>query len=250
MAPFAYRKASFSGSNRPFCRVCPQLDEPIISGLPPPPSPPAAPRETRRPDPPSARSCLSFEIHHNTPNTGASHAAVFPVDRRIPRPDLEHRHPSFPPQGLQPLEHPRPRRAAPAQGRPLPEKSRAARRLRPAHGILGHAHRPPPRRRHLPADERQRDVHPARLARRKRHALLRVPQGSLPPGGVFGGRAARDLPDGHRRHRLSRLRARHPHARAADHQRRGPQPVRGGIPRSQHPEPRRYRPRRACRKAA
>ena len=42
----------------------------------------------------------------------------------------------------------------------------------------------------------------------------------------------------------------HPHARAADHQRRGPQPVRGGIPRSQHPGPRRYRPRRACRKAA
>ena len=26
--------------------------------------------------------------------------------------------------------------------------------------------------------------------------------------------------------------------------------LRGGIPRSQHPEPRRYRPRRACRKAA
>ena len=46
------------------------------------------------------------------------------------------------------------------------------------------------------------------------------------------------LPDRHRRHRLSRLRARHPHARAADHQRRGPQPVRGGIPRSQHPGPR------------
>lgn len=44
-----------------------------------------------------------------------------------------------------------------------------------------------PGRRHLPADERQRDVHPARLARRKRLALLRVPQGSLPPGGVFGG---------------------------------------------------------------
>ena len=41
------------------------------------------------------------------------------VFRRVPekgdvykRQDLEHRHPPFPPQGLQPLEHPRPRRAA------------------------------------------------------------------------------------------------------------------------------------------
>lgn len=54
---------------------------------------------------------------------------------------------------------------------------------------------------------------PARLARRKRHALLRVPQGSLPPGGVFGGRRPGTCQMDIGGIGLSRLRARHPHAR-------------------------------------